>query len=93
MAKHVQASCLIDVDSHIPKSVQMVDFYLLQDYCLNHQSICQVRYVTAQVPGGKLTMPEEYLSLDGQLKHLNHIMSQLQLSQSPGHQKHAQNTL
>ena len=27
-----------------------------------------MRYVTAQVPGGKLTMPEEYLSLDGQLR-------------------------
>merc|ERR1711971_1555232 len=27
---------------------------------------CRVRYVTAQVPGGKLTMPEEYLSLDGE---------------------------
>ena len=26
----------------------------------------QVRYVTEQVPGGKLTMPEEYLHLDGQ---------------------------
>merc|ERR1712212_482090 len=26
----------------------------------------EVRYVTAQVPGGKLTMPEEYLSLDGE---------------------------
>ena len=24
-----------------------------------------MRYVTAQVPGGKLTMPEEYLHLDG----------------------------
>jgi len=26
----------------------------------------EVRYVTAQVPGGKLTMPEEYLHLDGE---------------------------
>ena len=30
-------------------------------------TIChlQVRYVTSQVPGGKLTLPEEYLHLDG----------------------------
>ena len=28
-----------------------------------------MRYVTAQVPGGKLTMPEEYLHLDGWQKH------------------------
>ena len=45
--------------------------------CLRAQNrylLFQVRYVTAQVPGGKLTMPEEYLHLDGQyclflLKH------------------------
>ena len=29
----------------------------------------QVRYVTSQVPGGKLALPEDYLHLDGGRRH------------------------
>ena len=57
-------SIVLETDRPNP-SLEQAEVYI----CTKKQFRCfltQVRYVTAQVPGGKLTMPEEYLHLDGQ---------------------------